>query len=179
MSRSVYINKGCLGEYHFRIPSLHDSVDNVVNSVIKVGAIHLDIFVKTVLFRKTDYTGTEVDTLVEVFELQTPTTGGVEFTSDFARDKDRENPTSHDLQFFIDDVGTPLVIDETGMERILSETGYAIKGAQERGDNVNIAYSLKPNTHYLIRSTVLNGPTDSSEDIIIGDATVIAEYKEG
>jgi len=179
MTRSMYEQKGCIGEYNFQVPLLHDSVDPVVEVVVRVGNLHCDIHFHSVLFKKTDFTGTEVDAEVEVYELLTKSTGGVPDATTLTANIDREaRPLGEDegIGLFYDDAGTPLVIDDTGALIMLRESGFAIKGVASRPSNLDLKYSLKPNTDYLIRSTVVNGPTDASRNVIIGFLRIASEY---
>ena len=182
MSRSMYDHKGCLGEYNFQVPNNHDGVipGSVRQAVVRVGDLHCDIHFNSVIFKKTDFTGTEVDTLVEVYELAVPSTGGVEDATTLTANLDREAPpladSKYDINLYYDSVDTPLIVDDTNALIMFRESGFAIKGVASRADNLNIKYSLSPNKHYLIRSTILDGPLDKSQDILVGFLRIVSKY---
>ena len=155
-------------EGNFQMVMVHtDGTDPVVNTVLRIGDGDVSIEIDGTVFRKTNATGTEVGMLVEVYEMSVPVTGGVPYSNTFSVNKQRVQGGEGSKYSSLEDDGT-MVVDLTGANILFRERGGATKSDVNRSTGLNIRYNLKPNTDYLIRSTVTDGNSDESASVLIG-----------
>lgn len=115
-----------------------------------------------IIIRKTTSTGGSVPMMVEVFELVIPTSGGSVFNEN-PSNSDREDNTTPNYSM----VENPTV-DLTGAKIIFRERGLAERPSASRVLGFNRNYVLKPNTDYIIRSTVESGTDYNVQTVLVG-----------
>ena len=170
---STYLKPYAKNEFNFEIEIINaeetnDIVLNVFNNDVEFeiwGCEH----------SKTDGTGTEVQIKVDIEQLTVKPTGGVDavVNVDYLRanrNLQRGDELISSVELLKDDAVEPFVIDRTNYLNIFRCGGIASKAAVAYGSSgaTLFKYSLKRNTSYLIRSTILVGATGTSKSFVFG-----------
>lgn len=170
---STYIKPYARDEFNFEVNILNTNATN--DFVVNVFDYDVELEIWGCEQRKTDGTGTEISIQIDIEQLTIPATGGVDavINVDYLRaNRNLQSPITliESIELLKDDIGTPLVIDQTGALNIFRCGGVASKSAvafSSSGETL-FKYLLKRNTSYLIRSSVLVGVTGTSESFLFG-----------
>lgn len=155
----IKLDRYSTAEYYQQFVNTHTvAVNSLRLRTTAKGELNIEGFV----IRKTTSTGSAVPVLLEVWELATPTTGGTAFSENPAN-SNREDNTLVNYTM----VQNPTA-NLTGAKIMFRERGLAERTNQPRSFGINRNYALKPNTDYLIRSTVESGSDFNVESILIG-----------
>ena len=170
---STYIKPYAKNEFNFELKIPNNNLSNDFVVIVFNNDVELEIW--GCQHRKTDGTGTEVAIQIDAEQLATTPTGGVDciINVDFLRanrDLQRGDITIESIDLIKDDISSPLIVDRNGALNIYRCGGIASKGATSLSSvgETLFKYTLKRNTSYLIRSSVLVGGTGTSESFLYG-----------
>lgn len=155
-------------EINFSIPFTHNQllVDELVLD-LKTDTRDIEIEIYGAYFRKIDNSPQDVEIEINIEELQTTSSGGVEVTDILKANKDRYKSDVLSFTLLKDGV-PPLVFDRVNSTNIFRSGGLAAKRVVSYSCNLNFKYRLKKNTSYLISSKVVLGNTNTSESLLYG-----------
>lgn len=170
---STYLKPYAKNEFNFEIELVNAAATN--DFVLNVLDNDVEFEIWGCEHSKTDGTGTEVQVQVDVEQLTVKPTGGVDavVNVDYLRanrNLQRGDVLITSVELLKDDGIVPFVIDRTNYLNIFRCGGIATKAAvayASSGDTL-FKYSLKRNTSYLIRSTILVGATGTSKSFVFG-----------
>ena len=179
MGRETYKRKGSILEEHVNLPFVHlpGATESEKVIMIRVEEQQIVLDVEAVSAQSTANQSQTAQVEICLFELDIPVTGGIPLdtaTGLVSANLDRE--AGRDLIGL--EVLQDVTYDLTGATRLMLEGVEASNRVRNRNIISGVNYSLKRNTDYLIRSTIVNGDTGNTTSYFIADFTLISEKRD-